>query len=247
MEAFLKYLEFMPAYVIDLVAVLTSPKTFLKTRNRGDENWPTALRFFGFSAILGFILLQFATTPSPLLPKDTVLINIAKAIVLWGVYILFGAAAIKVSWKLVGGKASFDSILLTHIYCLSMFILIALVLTLIGNGLIKIISPDIYDAAVKMDKTGISKSIFELFTDGNIQQQPSKGVEGAKIVILSAIISITSLGNCIWVIATWGAYRDLNNASRARSFVAFIISCVLFVLVSGMLLVLLPPASSGTS
>lgn len=247
MDALLKYLEFIPAYVIDLVAALTSPKTFLKNRNRGDENWPTALRFFGFSAILGFILLQFAT-PSSLLPKDNnVLINIAIAIVFCGVYILFGAAAIKVSWKLVGGKASFDLILLTHIYCLSMFILISLVLTRIGNGVINIISPDIYDTAAKMEQNGIGKSIFELFTDDNIQQQTYKGAEGAKIVIVLVIISITLLGNCIWIIATWGAYRDLNNASRARSFVAFIISCVLFVLVSGMLLVLLPPALAGAS
>ena len=226
-----------------------SPKTFLKNRNRGDENWPTALRFFGFSAILGFILLHFSNT-TPLFPKgDSALINIAKAVVFWGVYILFGAAAIKVSWKLVGGKASFDSILLTHIYCLFMFILISSVLTLIGNGIVKIVFPDIYDTAIKLTQNGIAKSIFETFTDVNAKQQLLKGITGTEIAILSVIIFITSLGNFIWIIATWGAYRDLNNASRARSFVAFIISCVLFVLVSGMLLVILPPepASSGTS
>jgi hypothetical protein len=239
MEAFLKYLEFFPAYIIDLVALITSPKTFLKNRNRGDENWPTALRFFGFSAIISFILLQFSNTLSP--KGDTVLMNIAKDAIFSGVYMLFGAAAIKVSWKLVGGKASFDSILLTHIYCLFMFILISLVLTLIGNGLVKIIFPDIYDAAIKLTQKGIAKSIFDTFTDINAKQQSLKGITGTEIVILSVIIFITSLGNFIWIIATWGAYRDLNNASRARSFVAFIISCVLFVLVSGMLLVILPP------
>ncbi len=230
----------------DLVALITSPKTFLKNRNRGHENWPPALRFFGFSAILGFILLQFSNTPIPFLPKDNnVLMNIAKATVFWGVYILFGAAAIKVSWKLVGGKASFDSTLLTHMYCFSMFILIAIIFALIGNGLIKSIFPDFYDASVKLSQKGIASMLVDI----KEQQQyvAEMGVGGIKMVVLSFIGFLTSLGYCIWIIATWGAYRDLNNASRSRSFVAFIIACVLFVLVSGMLLQLQSPASSGAS
>ena len=137
MDSFLKYIEFVPAYIIDLISLLSSPKTFLKSRNRGDENWPTALRFFGFSAILVFILLQFANNRSLVVPKDELLMDFAKLIVFWGAFILFGAAVIKVSWKFVGGKASFDSTLLTHIYSFSMLLLIVMLVSLISKGILQ--------------------------------------------------------------------------------------------------------------
>jgi len=72
MDALLRYIEFIPLYIIDMVALITSPKTFLKTKNSDDDatNWPTALKFFGFSAILGFILLQFTNATLPLFPKE---------------------------------------------------------------------------------------------------------------------------------------------------------------------------------
>jgi len=126
-----------------------------------------------------------------------------------------------------------------------MFILIAIIFALIGNGLIKSIFPDFYDASVKLSQKGIASMLVDI----KEQQQyvAEMGVGGIKMVVLSFIGFLTSLGYCIWIIATWGAYRDLNNASRSRSFVAFIIACVLFVLVSGMLLQLQSPASSGAS
>jgi len=92
-----------------------------------------------------------------------------------------------------------------------------------------------------MNKKGPTKLVFETFA-GVTQQQNVDEISGIRVIVLLFTGFFTSFGYFIWIIATWGAYRDLNNASRARSFVAFIISFVLFLLISGMLLQLVPPA-----
>ena len=145
---------------------------------------------------------------------------------------MFGAAAIKVSWKFVGGKASFDSTLLTHLYSFSVFILITIISDLVIDGLFRNMLPDVYDASVKsMKDTDTTKSLFEAYRLGKNQNY----VIDERTVAFSIISFLIIFESFIWVITTWGAYRDLNSASRARSFVAFIISCFLFMLVFAML------------
>ena len=136
MEVILKYLEFIPAYAADLIALLTAPKTFLKSVNVAtDTNWSRALRFFVFSAVASFLLIRLSGLPYQA-KDENFLVGLSKSVVLWAVGVLFGAAAIKISWKLTGGKASFDSILLTHMYVVSVSLLSINCITLAESGLV---------------------------------------------------------------------------------------------------------------
>ena len=129
-----------------------------------------------------------------------------------------------------------------------MLILISTIISLVCNGLFKAIFPDIYENIINIEnREGVARSTLQIFTDTKMQQELFGELKGLKATILYIIGLLPGLGIAIWIITVWGAYRDLNNASRGRSFVAFIVSYVLFLLISVMFMGMFPPAPSGTS
>jgi hypothetical protein len=233
MEAILKYLEFIPSYAIDVVDLISSPKRFLNSRNvSSNESWHMALRFFALSILFSSLLQHFSVWHIEY--KDAnFLLTLANSAATGIAGVLLGTTAIKLAWKFVGGRAPFGSMFLTFVYIYSVFTLWISCTSLAFIGVIASMAPVFYAELIKIfSKGGSAAFIIHFFlSDHNLYKSPNDIFVGLSVVIAGSITIIVAL---MWIIATWGAYRTLNNVSRARSCAAFVISGFLYVPVYGI-------------
>jgi hypothetical protein len=228
MEAILKYLEFIPSYSIDVITLISSPKTFLNSRNiSSPDNWHMALRFFVFSVLLSALLQHFSVWQIEY-KEANFLLTLAVSTSTGIIGALLGTAAIKPAWKIVGGRATFDSIFLTFLYVYSVFILWISCTSLAYIGIVASLAPAFYSELIKIFTKGGSAAVIRhfLLSDPDLYKPPNDIFFGVSVFIVGSFIMIGAL---VWIIATWGAYRTLNKVSRARSCAAFIICGFFFV------------------
>ncbi len=212
METWLGYLRFIPDYIADLIALVAQPKSFLRARNDvSGDNWIKALQFFFISCVLS-VVLQISY-----IARNANLFDLlGRSVIIWASGVFLMALAIKLSWALVGGKASFSSVVLTHFYAYSVYLLLANFATMAFMGALNIYSPDYASRVIIMTQTkDIATAMHESLST---PVQPG--------VFLISIIYSWALGaaTIAWTVAVWGAYRQLCNVlSRWRSFLAFLI------------------------
>jgi len=234
MEAILKYLEFIPSYAIDLINLISSPKRFLNSRNTSsNDSWHMALQFFALSILFSAFLQHFSIWQIEY--KDAnFLIALAASAATGIVGALLGTTALKLAWWLVGGRATFGSIFLTFVYVYSVFILWMSCTSLTFMGIIASMAPAFYAELIKIFTKGGSAALISYFivSGVNLYQTPNDIFVALSVFIAESIVLIVVL---IWIIATWGAYRTLNNVSRARSCAAFIICGFFFMPVYGIM------------
>jgi hypothetical protein len=234
MEALLKYLVFVPAYAMDLADLLAFPKTFLKKKNRGDDqDWANALSFFGISIAIAFTLQETDVS------LDTEFVsNLTKTILLSAVYTLTFSILIKIAWRLAGGRAPLYSIILTHLYVVSAYALITSCVGLIFVCLHAILYPEYYNEVSSIAHKGFFNILYQAI---NNPETPSllSPEKYPGLLRLGIVMSGTScLVSVAWITAIWGAYRQLNEASSVRSFAAFILCGMLSVPTFGILILL---------
>jgi hypothetical protein len=229
MEAILKYLGSLPSFVPDFLAIVSGPKTFLRSRNTDTpENWGLALRFFWISGIIFLIISQMAA--SVISGNTHLLVDLIKLTVVQALSTLVAAAVIKLGWTLVGGKAPFRRLVLTHLYVHSVLWIAVAVLVL-------------YMAAVFRSTTDpqiLSELHNDWFKDGGViarhEWSPADprfsalgGLDPGSFEVLMDFWYIGTFAAIVgWLFLTWGAYRELNNASGLRSLGAFIISFAIY-------------------
>jgi hypothetical protein len=222
----LQYLKLVPDFAVDFVNLLASPKTFLADHNKGDANeWPKALLFFLICTAISSVLQALYVTG---VPEFAILL--LRSVVVWGIGGLLFSVAIKAAWMIVGGRAPFASIFLTHLYVYSIFILILNLGTMAQMNLLGLFRKRQYDSAQAMVREG------DL---GAILRAPAPAAPDDPVSIaLNIIILFTGALFIGWIVLTWGAYRKLNAASRRRSGAAFLICGLLSVPVHAFLFVI---------
>jgi hypothetical protein len=243
MEALLKYLAFAPAYAMDLAGLLASPKTFLKTKIReGDQDWAEALTFFAISIIIAFLI---QTTGVNLIQATTVkldpaiLTGLMRAILLSAICTLVIAVLIKIAWRFVGGRAPLHSILLTQFYVFSAYVLIMCCIALIFVSLHALFYPGYYHDVSRMTHEGFFNVLYQVINNPDTASLLSPVKYPGLLQLGIVMLGISCLVSVAWTIAIWGAYRQLNEASRIRSFAAFILCGMFSVPCFGILLLLI--------
>jgi hypothetical protein len=220
MEKWLEYLRFIPAYVIDLVALISGPKSFLSSRNSpSDENWVRALQFFLISSVISLVL-----DTSRASGKQAEFYSLlGQNLVEDAIAVLAFALCIKVSWTLVGGKAPLSSFILIQLYSVSSFDIAISIHRLAELRAIDIFAPNATKLENVLEERDFAIKMHKLFaTKDEIAEQ---GLAGPIIQVLSTLIILSLL--FAWIAAIWGAYRDLNRLSRQRSLVAFVLLILL--------------------
>jgi len=234
MEALLKYLQFAPAYATDLAGLIASPKTFLANKNRGgDQDWANALIFFAISTIISFTIQATGVK----LDADFVT-DVIKTMLFLAIFTLTLAVVIKVAWRLVGGRAPLHSIILTQLYVFSIYMLISCVISLVFVSLHAIFYLNYYEEVTGITQKGLFNLIYKIINDPGTASLLSSEKYPGLIILGTVMFGIFCLVSVAWIIATWGAYRQLNEASRVRSFAAFILCGMLSVPTFGILLLL---------
>jgi hypothetical protein len=214
MDKLLDYLKFLPAYVSDLVSLMTNPRSFLSERStENTDNWTKALQFFGITAFVCFIMVF------TLVKKGDFITAFSRAVVVWAIGVIFVSLAIRIGWRVVGGKAALGSIILITIYAFSLSAIVTNCLLLVYFGVLNIFLPASaieYMAILQMKNT---KEIIDATEALNFNR--------AFVIVTNIHNGVVGIFNLLWIIVVWGVYHRLNALSRARSFVAFIIASLL--------------------
>ena len=194
--------------------------------------------FFLISTIIAF------TIQTNGLKLDTkFLANLIKVILISAVSTLVFAVLIKIAWRLVGGRGPLHSIILTQFYVLSTYALIMCCLVLIFPSLYAIFYSEYYTEALRMTQKGLANFLNQIINDEYTAFSPLYEKYPGLYRLGIMMLGTSCLVSVVWIIAIWGTYRQLNEASRVRSFAAFILCGLFSVPTFGFLFLLIAGGS----
>lgn len=221
MADMLQYLKLLPGYALDLIAVLLGPKQFLADRNTvSSENLARALLFFLISAAIALIFRSYGLES----PTDFTTLLLRSALA-WGAALLVAAAVIVASWAIVRRPVAIPAVLLTHAYVLGVVLIMINLSIAAEANLVAMYRPELYDRI----RTVYRAQQFDYAEVERLTQSHplppgdsvGEGIAAIQFVAWAVILA--------WLIATWGAYRRLNGASRIRSALALVVCFALWL------------------
>ena len=201
---------FIPAYVSDLLHLLSGPKQFIGERLVADER--PLERAFVF-AFVSWLLANISTMPiQSSVPWVT---DLAFA---FGTILALGGAVL-VAWRLVGARAPIQSFFIVHLYVASIFRfgLALFFLSFVGTL-------SVWDRAAFEDVTALAKGGDIL---GELLRRTTHVTENRGWLAALGVAYVVLAGMLIWGVFAWGAYRRLNALSKTRSALAFLLFCIL--------------------
>jgi hypothetical protein len=202
-ELFSKAITALPVYIGQALSLLSGPKAFvLGTDLETPEAGTQAYTFLAITMLL-MLIAQVSILPEQ---KDY-LLSFASLTVMSAFWLLLMSAALYFSWRVVGGTLSFRTFFIVSCYFASISTLILVAFTLVGAGFMKYMDPD---ALIRV-------------VNGNQPSDPnSVGYVGFCLIVAAGLIAVYA-----WIVLVWGAYRQLNSVSRARSATALAVFTLL--------------------
>ena len=219
-----------PKYISNFVNLISHPKRFVRKRNKiNDEALTEALTFLAITFGLSLILT------SPLRSEG---VNLSQHVAARGLLIVLAvtvnAAVLRLSWKLVGGKAHFLKVLIPFCYFYAVGNLFLDVTHLLALGVAKFWDPEFYKLIVEhfRKKSFLQSSEAEAYVTGLLGDAQSGHFTKALVFITFVIISQSGwVAFLVWMMAGWGAFREVTGLSKERSLAAGVIFLVLAILV----------------
>jgi hypothetical protein len=218
----------IPKYLLNFFALVSGPKSFVRERNiYSDQSLTEAITFLAISFVLTLIL------KAPFMPED---VNLWQFIATRGLSTLIEmgllAAALRFAWTLTGSKTPFGRFFITFCYYYAIGLIILEIFTILAYGLVKIWDPEFYTILVGAYK---NKRFNDPKADAYMMQAVDSGDSGKLLVF--AGFNLIILGGwaalLTWIIAGWGAYRELTSLPKKKSILAgiifFLLSPVVFL------------------
>lgn len=206
-------LAFLPSYLNDLMAAVTRPKSFIAERNTGKEgDLKNCLVFLGITVFIT------AALQAPLQPKHGLLTAYVNYGLRFLLLVISLSGILRLSWRIVGGKAEFTRFLITFSYYAAVILLGLVCATLALFGILHELDPQLYTLLQKTGETGDWRTF--------LQADPFQRTSFIAATIGYALIVLLTV---IWGVAGWGAFRELNGLSRLRSTIALILTAVFSV------------------
>jgi len=205
-----KVIGLIPSYIGDLLRLLQGPKTFIAERlSRRDSQLKNAIVFLAISILAAWLL-------EPSFIRLDPVIDLAVSEVFMFVSALAYGVAACLAWRIVKGRAELSKFFVVNFYCAGVFkiILSCWILTMVG--VLKAMDPALYRDFMK---AAFSGNIAWLINSGKLQ-------ESAANLPMTLVWLAGSCAMLVWLCVGWGAYRELNSLSKARSALA----AVLFLL-----------------
>jgi hypothetical protein len=200
-----KILSYLPVYIPDLVRIVSGPKRFVAERNKGsEEDLIKAFTFLGVSLAIFFILQ--AGVPAKDFLTDTAIHGI-----LYLLFVVVFSGILRLSWRIVGGRAEYESFLITSSYYVGVLSIGFAGGALCFIGILRLLYPVSYSWFVKFIA---APSLWKAY-DPRFSRS-----------ILVAFVGFLTLGvpTSVWAFIGWGAYRELNQLPRSRSCAALFLT-----------------------
>lgn len=211
-----KIISYLPLYLTEFLALVTGPKRFIRRKKLHEpESLNKALLFLGLSIVLIFIISLPMHPPG----KDLwTYLGVYAALFLLA--IVLNAACIRLAWFLVGGKAPLMPSVIIYAYYAGVLGFIYIFFFIISDGIIKVHDPDLYNQLIEiaeMDRTKAENTLTDIDVYSN------------KVVMVAFLVRWAAyIVTAVWFFIGWGAFRELNNLSKLRSFFAFLIVSVMY-------------------
>jgi len=200
----------IPAYLTDLLGLMSGPKQFLADRvERPGSGWLAGFPFFVISALLTFALnLPFESNPLVVLPA---------ALVFASAYVVLFGYATYVAWRLVGATAKVQQFFAIHFYLAGVLKLIQTITFVVCVGVLRGGDPALYQELMNAVSSGnaLGWTLQEVGT-------PRPVWRFAGLVVFGGFGTMFA-----WVVVCWGAYRRLTGLRKLRSILAFVLFCAL--------------------
>jgi hypothetical protein len=210
-----KLLAVFPAYVRQLIGLLSGPKTYISSL---DYEAPGALQdaliFIAVSCGIGSVVNL------PLLPGTRNREEFFGLLaVIFAIDLLLTIAITVLSWKIVGGKFDLKKLTIAVCYFSGVSALLASVPVWIALGSINLIDPVHY-------------RLFKQWLSGSGLVDPIEMMKSPAYLAFAGVMGVVILSGYVWNFCVWGAYRKMAGLSKVRSGIAFGIFVILAMLLS---------------
>lgn len=208
-----KLLLALPNFLNDLVDVFSNPKTFLDSLDfNTKKTFPRAAIFYGVSMLVCFIVdIIFIDAW-----KQESFLKFFELLCVDGFIFLVNLLWLKMSWRIVAGVAPMKKLTVFSAYTQGAANLIGVFITLPFTARIKFDDPKGFAILLSDDESAVVGLFY----------QPAH----IKLVLLTFLIIIVYLvAMFVWLFLVWGSFRKINEVSRIRSGVAFIVFACLAI------------------
>lgn len=204
-----------PRFITDLTAVISGPRRFIE-RYAFDK--PSALSdALVFCAICVGISFVF---DAPFAGKSEIVMPFLEQLVIFMLGILYVAAACKLAFHWVGGRAPFRQHLIVTLYTSAPFVIVFSLVATACKGIVKAQAPSLYPA--------FQRTMDDLYTGKALTLEALRPFGGSHPVVIALSIAFSVYILCFaWLYVCWGCYRQINLMGRTRSFVACLFVCPL--------------------
>jgi hypothetical protein len=225
-----KILLYLPQFLSDCGSIIVEPKTFVLKKVKSKTLFESK-EYFLFLALS----IAIITIISMLYPiHGEIYTTLAKNLVLIFIGFIGYSFAVRGAFWVVGGRAPYEKFFSVSTYISSPMLLINYMIGLISNGIFRLLDPDAYDA--------LSKS-----SSFNARSQIISNSSAANVFYIFVAIGFGLI--VLWSYICWGAFREINQLSRIRSFVAFVLAWIfaqpVFVLLILIAFAVAPPEGVG--
>ena len=189
-----------------LSALLPGPKTAILQQDlESDTALQQALTFLSVSVALAYIA-QIPFLPSG--QNKELMFGILA--IQSGLVFALNVGMVILVWRMVGAKGQPRKILIASCYFSGLSTIIFLAFSLLGAGAYKILDP-----------VGFQQMVSGAIPDP-LDQAKSGGYQ-----VYIGMLTLGFLATYVWILAIWGAYRQMLQMSKRRSAVAFLLFTML--------------------
>lgn len=219
-----KIVSYLPVYVPDFVRLVSGPKSFVAERNKKNEGGLVrAFTFLGVSLAIFFILQWGFVAPGKASSTDAAIHGI-----LYVLFVVGFSGILRLSWKIVGGKARYDRFLITTSYYVGVCLIGMAIATLCSIAILRLFYPDSNTWFV---------SVVAAKNPWAVQMPDPRILKGILASFLAFLVVAAS--TFVWGLVAWGAYRELNQLPRSRSCAALFLTVLFSSPVVGVLFIVL--------
>jgi hypothetical protein len=207
-----KAADLFPAYLRDLIALITGPKRVVAHKLNKRSPLEPALLFLGISVAINFLLKLPLSEENPAIE---ILRTAAFSLVLW----TLAGSVIWLAWRIVGGSGSLVRTLAIAYYYFGVleFVMSLTVLAIVGA--LRTIDPGVYATLLKAIHEG---RVLVLFTNADL-------ADTAALRVALGIVVLGMMAALAWIVAGWGGFAAIHKLHGPRASVALVVAAVLWL------------------
>ena len=203
-------------YILTFISLLKGPKQFICAQTSvANPKLEDAIIFFSISLGLYFLFAVTLETEKGI----ELTVRLVRALVLIFTAIILMATALRLAWRIAGGHAAFVQFFIYFLYSSAVVMIFVRIVMVTDHGLYLYLDPDNAVTYQQLLQGWMSKE-QDLAFRNKIFRTPAFLITNAVFWVEMGLI-------VLWIIASWGALREMNGLSKARSVVAFVISVLL--------------------